>query len=531
MKTPADPSLFQRAEHALASLQHQEKAALFHAAANNLQLAIAEAESGDATKLNDWLQSHADLLDGTNTVSNTIVHSERWNLQKQSSFRISVVPQESRNDLPEHNLRIDLPIDSKTRTVANATAVSPWNAMEQFAIRRIESRLKTASTPFPSRPSKEFDKEPERKPVKRGSDKVVPQNSNQPITPQPTQSLLIDQNPIPDQCKVDAFNLQRNEEPEQSVWRKFASTHVWVSLLLHSIAILILGYIVVSQVVKEKKLAIVSASVESDDILTETALEMPSTMEAADLSPPSSEPISPALPSDISLPEIAPIGVSPTAASSSSQSLAQSLKSGKGTPASNKFVMGAEFFGVKATGNTFVYIVDCSPSMKKDGAFDAARQEIGRSLTSMKPTQRFYLMFFGKEIERLSIESGREEEYPIYATPANVQKAIEWLGRSVIQKEGWPPNDSLDKAIEMQPDGIFMLFDGDTRSDVAKHLTKVNRTTDILSEPGPKVPIHVIHFFQEEFATAMRKVANENGGTYRFVARPERNKSPKAIAK
>ena len=140
-------------------------------------------------------------------------------------------------------------------------------------------------------------------------------------------------------------------------------------------------------------------------------------------------------------------------------------------------------------------------------------------------------MFFGKEIERLSIESGREEEYPIYATPANVQKAIEWLGRSVIQKEGWPPNDSLDKAIEMQPDGIFMLFDGDTRSDVAKHLTKVNRTTDILSEPGPKVPIHVIHFFQEEFATAMRKVANENGGTYRFVARPERNKSPKAIAK
>ncbi len=70
-----------------------------------------------------------------------------------------------------------------------------------------------------------------------------------------------------------------------------------------------------------------------------------------------------------------------------------------------------------------------------------------------------------------------------------------------------------------------MLFDGDTRSDVAKHLSKVNRTADILSEPGPKVPIHVVHFFQEEFAAAMRKVATENSGTYRFVARPERNKS------
>lgn len=530
MKTPADPSLFQRAEHALASLQHQEKAALFHAAANNLQLAIAEAESGDATKLNDWFQCHADLLDGSNAVSNTIVHSQRWNHQKQSSFRISPVPQESRNDLPEHSFRIDLPIDSNTRTVANATTVSPWNAMEQFAIRRIESRLKTAATSIPTPAMKELYKSPEPQPDQKGIDKAVPNTSKQPITPQPTRALLIDRNPIPDECKVDAVNLQRNEEPEKPFWRKFASTHVWVSLLLHSIAIPILGYIVVSQVVKEKKLAIVSAAVESDDILTETALEMPSTMEAADLSPPAFEPISPALPSDISLPEIAPIGVSPTTASSSSQSLAQSLKS-NGTPATNKFVMGAEFFGVKATGNTFVYIVDCSPSMKKDGAFDAAKQEIGRSLRSMKPTQRFYLMFFGKEIERISMESGREEEYPIYATPANVQKAIEWLGRSVIQKEGWPPNDSLDKAIEMQPDGIFMLFDGDTRSDVAKHLTKVNRTTDILSEPGPKVPIHVIHFFQEEFATAMRKVANENGGTYRFVARPERNKSPKAIGK
>lgn len=532
MKTPADQSLFQRAEHALASLQHQEKAALFHAAANNLQLAMAEAESGDATKLNDWLQSHADLLDGSNSGSNTIVRSQKWNLQKQNDFGVATGQHEIRNNLLEHNLRIDLPIDSNTpMTFANATAVSPWIAMEQSATRRIESRLKTASTSFPSPAIKELDKKPVRQPEKNGIDISVPQTSKQPITRRPAQSLLTERIPVPDQCKVDAFNLQRNGEQNRSIWRKFASTHVWVSLLLHSIAIPILGYIVVSQVVKEKKLAIVSAAVESDAILTETALEMPSTMEADDLSAPLSDPIMPTLPSDVSLPEIAPIGALPTAASSSSKSIAQSLKSGNGTPTSNKLVMGAEFFGVKATGNTFVYIVDCSPSMKKDGAFDAAKQEIGRSLTSMKPTQRFYLMFFGKEIERLSIESGREEEYPIYATPANVQKAIEWLGRSVIQKEGWPPNDSLDKAIEMQPDGIFMLFDGDTRSDVAKHLTKVNRTTDILSEPGPKVPIHVIHFFQEEFATTMRKVANENGGSYRFVARPERNKSPKAIGK
>ena len=64
MKTPADRTLFQRAEHALASLQYQEKAALFHAAANTLQMAMAEAKTGDSTKLHEWLESHGDLLVG-----------------------------------------------------------------------------------------------------------------------------------------------------------------------------------------------------------------------------------------------------------------------------------------------------------------------------------------------------------------------------------------------------------------------------------------------------------------------------------
>jgi hypothetical protein len=521
MKTPADRSLFLRAEHALAFLQYQEKAAMLHAAANTLQLAMAEAETGDATKLREWLESHNDLLDG----SNAFALSGKVSVGKLESRPFGAVKKRIHDALLDQNYRIDLPMASndsienaeepvvegtlsveetlfvekpsteKPSTVepdADETSVSPWHSMEQSAIRRMEARQSE---------------------LKTSPSIAVPQSKSEES--------------VEDQYRVDTSTLESKGDREQSAWRRFAAPPVWVSLLVHVIAVPILGYMVVRQVVKEKKLAIVSAAVESDEVLTETALEMPSTIDATDLSPPASDPIEPTLPSDLSLPELDPVGTSPTVAASSSNSLAQALKSGHGTPLSNKLVMGAEFFGVKATGNTFVYIVDCSPSMKKDGAFEAAKQEIGRSLMSMKPTQRFHLMFFGKEIESLFVEPGKVEEYPIYATPANVQKAIEWLGRSSIQKEGWPPNDSLNKAIDMQPDGIFMLFDGDTRSDVAKHLSKVNRTADILSEPGPKVPIHVIHFFQEDFAAAMRKVANENAGSYRFVARPDRNKSTK----
>ena len=227
------------------------------------------------------------------------------------------------------------------------------------------------------------------------------------------------------------------------------------------------------------------------------------------------ENLTPAFPTDMgSLPSPTP-SVSSAVTSSASDSA-------HATMTGSKMLAGADFFGVKATGNTFVYIVDSSPSMRRDGAFEAARKEIVRSLSSMKPKQRYFISFFGKEIEPMVFELGIAERYPVYAKPENVTKTIDWLSRVQIQREGLPPNNALAEAIGMQPDAIFLLFDGDTKVDVAKFLRRVNRTDDILTAGQPKVPIHVVHFFQDEFQKQMKLVAAENGGTYRFVPRPER---------
>jgi hypothetical protein len=72
---------------------------------------------------------------------------------------------------------------------------------------------------------------------------------------------------------------------------------------------------------------------------------------------------------------------------------------------------------------------------------------------------------------------------------------------------------------------VFLLFDGATRVDVSKYLGQVNRSRDITNEGEVKVPIHVIHFFEEEHSGAMQKLARENSGTYRFVPRPKRDRS------
>jgi len=315
----------------------------------------------------------------------------------------------------------------------------------------------------------------------------------------------------------------RSETHSTKHWWK--APHVWISLFVHVVLVISLSVIAITIASEPKILSIVSASVEAENVLLETPMEMISELEST------SEPLQSALTpnisdlsKDITLPSIPlEVGSLPSSPQSLSAALSGAASdSAQASMAGSKMLTGAEFFGVKATGNTFIYIVDSSPSMRRDGAFDAARNEIERSLKSMKPKQRYFVSFFGKEIDPMVLETGMVEKYPIYAKAENLTKTIDWLRLVRIQKDGLPPNNALEEAIGMQPDGIFLLFDGDTKVDVAKFLRRVNRTDDILNSGTPKVPIHVVHFYQDEFQKQMRQVAEENGGTYRFVPRPER---------
>ena len=275
---------------------------------------------------------------------------------------------------------------------------------------------------------------------------------------------------------------------------------------------------------------IVSAAVEADNVLTEAPMEMISELETTALD------ATPSMPNlnmsdmvtDVALPSLrVDVGTAPRKESSASSSVLGATSEMAHAMSGSKLVAGAEFFGVKATGNTFVYVVDSSPSMRRDGAFEKAKHEMMRSLTSMKPKQRYFISFFGKEIDPMTSKSGTVEKFPVYAKPENISQTIDWMRQVQVQKDGWPPNEALAQAIAMQPDGIFLLFDGDTKVDVAKFLRRENRTDDILSAGVPKVTIHVIHFFQDEFQKQMKQVAEENGGTYRFVPRPERPSNKK----
>lgn len=298
----------------------------------------------------------------------------------------------------------------------------------------------------------------------------------------------------------------------------------FVSGLLHVVLLIGFGAYTIKMIEEPKVMALSSSPIDSESIsmVVETPMDLPPAEEESEslsmesqLAPASAEGLSGLVETGEGPVVEAPLM---TASMVSSTSLTDS---GMG-----QSLAKAEFFGVKAEGVTFCYLVDKSPSMKRDRAFEMAVAELMRSLESLKPTQRYYIWFFSKELDALTLRGGEPEKFPVSATPENLQRTREWI--QTIQIEGGaPPNDALTAAIEMDPDGIFLLFDGDTRVDVVKHLRKVNRVQDLLQGPVVRVPIHTVGFFTQEYESLMRGIAEDNKGTYRFVPAPPKIKKPR----
>lgn len=183
--------------------------------------------------------------------------------------------------------------------------------------------------------------------------------------------------------------------------------------------------------------------------------------------------------------------------------------------------MSGKFFGVGTGGNYFCYVVDRSGSMR-GGAWESAKAELIRSLKSLKPTQKFYIVFFADEFEALP-EPGSDQPAAtgLYATVENIEHTRRWIA-SVQLNRGGPPNEALAWAIEREPDAIYLLTDGVTKVDVCGFLRKSNRIEDVVSGSQVRVPIHAIAYFSLDGQQLMRQLAKENQGQFIYVPKPKK---------
>lgn len=163
---------------------------------------------------------------------------------------------------------------------------------------------------------------------------------------------------------------------------------------------------------------------------------------------------------------------------------------------------GANFFGIDAEGNTFVFVVDMSGSMGRGDRLRRAKIELKRAITALMPGQRFYIIFFNDYAFPMP---GTE---PIDATKPNFVKMNQWVS-TALAGGGTNPAPALEIALGMKPDAVFLLTDG-----VFPPQSVAYAVGEFIEA---EIPVHTIAFVSPEGAEILRQISSETHGKHHYV--------------
>ncbi|QDU64915.1 hypothetical protein Pan216_58090 [Planctomycetes bacterium Pan216] len=181
----------------------------------------------------------------------------------------------------------------------------------------------------------------------------------------------------------------------------------------------------------------------------------------------------------------------------------QGLGAGRGDPMNKK---KATFFGIEAQGKTFVYVVDLSGSMRLGGRFGFAARELFASIDELHRTQQFYVIFYNTQTFPMFFPKTAKK--PVYAKLRFKRQLRQWVA-TTIPGGGTDPHDALVLALELEPDAIFMLTDGEFDGGTVGAINDRNREK--------KIPIHCVGFLTFAGEEVLRDLAESNGGIFRHV--------------
>ena len=170
------------------------------------------------------------------------------------------------------------------------------------------------------------------------------------------------------------------------------------------------------------------------------------------------------------------------------------------------------FFGCVGSGSRIVFLIDRSGSMFD--TFDYARGGLQSCIDKLSILQSFQIIFLSSKAEAFS----RKGLVP--ATSENRDAAKRFL-RGITAKGQGRLRPAIEKAFQARDgkarsvDMIFLLCDGELRKGSVRLIKRLQ------SRRSKKVCINTISWINPESCAAMKKIASENGGTYRHVTRDE----------
>jgi hypothetical protein len=181
---------------------------------------------------------------------------------------------------------------------------------------------------------------------------------------------------------------------------------------------------------------------------------------------------------------------------------------------------GKGFFGIEATGNRIVYIIDMSPSMEygyQVRRFDRAVNEVLTSVNQLRSDQEFLVFLFCFNMYVMDIEGPGKYCLP---TDPNKEALARWLGTVRLQP-GTDPREAIVAALQTNPTCCFLLSDGEFNGRRYRNNRVFdNRTTavQLAKRHNPDYcPIHTIGLEDRGSQRDMTAIAKDSGGTYKFV--------------
>ncbi len=188
---------------------------------------------------------------------------------------------------------------------------------------------------------------------------------------------------------------------------------------------------------------------------------------------------------------------------------------------------GINFFGASASGDHFIFILDNSFSMgaRKSQRYQRACEELLRSVGRLRPNQSYSVFLFSWETAAMY-----HEPSPRYrsATGDHLSELRQWVTR-VSLGPGTDPRRALALASYMKPDAVFLLTDGDFNQP-----DQLRRDTGWVTDQGDPystsfdsaiqdlfvdhaIPIHTIAYENPFTNEALKRIAEQSGGTFRYV--------------
>jgi len=166
---------------------------------------------------------------------------------------------------------------------------------------------------------------------------------------------------------------------------------------------------------------------------------------------------------------------------------------------------GSGFFGAGGgddEARKIVYVVDRSGSMTD--SIDYVKFELKRSIGELGEEKEFHVIFYS---------SGPPVEMPtrrlVNATDRNKQLAFEFIDVVIAQGET-DPSKALERAFDVKPELIYLLTDGEFDKAIVGLVKRLNA--------GGQVTVHTIGFLYRMGEQVLKQIADENGGSYKFVS-------------